>query len=111
MKMKNVIRELDKGDHIIQTRKVHRKDMPAPVEYDLIIPKTVASFEKHYPNLILPLAISSLKTAYDDSKMPSAADPIIKELKAKISAVKTPEGKERIRKAIEAEYQKILTGK
>lgn len=67
-KGKNVMSEKDMGDYILQRRRVDRKGMIEPIEYDLKIPKTVEAWEKLYSKGdLLDKGVASLKTENDDA--------------------------------------------
>lgn len=67
-KGKNVVSETDKGDHILQRRRVDREGMLSPQEYDLKIPKSLQSAEAIYGEMgWLRMGIATLKTENDDA--------------------------------------------
>jgi len=98
---KNVISQEDKGDFILQTRKVEREGMSKAVEYDLKIPKTSKAFIEIYgEGELIRLAVASLKTENDDA-IEASGKPISEEKKLK-TAIKTAtkEQKEQIAKIL-----------
>jgi chaperonin GroEL (HSP60 family) len=80
---KNVVSEKDMGDYILQTRRVERRGMTEPKEYDLKIPKTEKAWEAIYgAGSLLSKGIASLKTENDDS-VEQSGKPISEDQKIK----------------------------
>lgn len=80
---KNVVSEIDKGDHVLQRRRVDREGMTSAIEYDLKIPKTSKSFLEIYgEGELIRLAVASLKTENDDA-IETSGKPISEDKKFK----------------------------
>lgn len=91
---KNVLRQEDKGDHILQRRRVYREGMVSPQEYDLKIPKTSKAFIDLYgEGELIRLAVASLKTENDDA-IETSGKPVSEEKKFK-AALKSATDKQR----------------
>ena len=91
---KNVLKEEDKGDYILQRRRVDREGMVSPLEYDLKIPKNEKAWMELYG---FPewnrLGIASLKTENDDA-IETSGKPVSEEKKFK-TALKGASEKQR----------------
>lgn len=97
-KGKNVVSESDNGDHILQRRRVMRKGMKEPIEYDLKIPKTEVAWASIYgAGDLLSKGIASLKTENDDA-IETDGQPISEEKKFK-TAIKSASDEQKKRVA------------
>ena len=108
-KKSNIIKERQEGGFLIQTRRVNRKGMDKPIDYELKIPKTLKAGQAIWTEAqILSLAISSWKTENDDNHAGKAGDPAVKAFKEGYKKIEDPAAKERIRKAMEEAIAKEL---
>jgi len=100
---KNVVKREEFPDYFLETRKVDRAGMKAPVTYELKVPKTLEAARKLYTEKkVLACFVASLRTEFDDAaeKKGSVSEELIflKALKEKAKSGFTEEERELLKR-------------